>query len=79
MIGCWFHYSQNIFKNMAKVGLLEAYKKNPAFKIWLELVMGIPLLPSGDIVEVWTELKNQTLPDTPVSLFKKFKRYIEKT
>ena len=40
--------------------------------------MGIPLLPRGDIVEAWTELKNQTFPDTPVSLFKKFKRYIEK-
>ena len=42
-------------------------------------ILGIPLLPSNDIVEVWMELINQTLPDTPVSLFKKFKRYIEKT
>ena len=48
---------------MSKVGLLEAYKDNPAFKVWLELVMSIPLLPTEDIAITWEELKNQDIPN----------------
>ena len=35
VIGCWFHYSQNIFKKMTKLGLIDTFKNNEPFYKWL--------------------------------------------
>ena len=29
IVGCWFHYSQAVFKYMSGLGLKEQYSKNP--------------------------------------------------
>ena len=79
VIGCWFHYSQNIFKKMTKLGLIDTFKNNEPFYKWLKLVMALPLLPTPKIVEMWNELKSDALPNVPVAKLRKFKSYVEKT
>ena len=68
--GCWFHFAQNVFKNMMKHGLKIPFSENDAFHVWMKLCMGLPLLPTEEITTVWNELKNQPIPDVPKTPFK---------
>ena len=80
VVGCWFHYSQNVFKKLANVGLKNAFIENDIFKIWIKLVMALPLLPKEHIVPTWNELKHQPIPRLLSSQpLRKLKSYIQKT
>ena len=70
VVGCWFHYSQNIFKRMSNLGLRDKFKNNSAFYIWLKMVMSLPLLPKNRIVDMWKELKGEKVPNMPAATFR---------
>ena len=79
VVGCWFHFSQNIFKRMSKLGLIWQFKSNDTFYAWLKMVMALPLLPTDRIAAMWTELKSDSLGNVPLAKLRKLKNYIEKT
>jgi len=48
--GCWFHYGQAIVKRLTKMGLKEAYTRQTHVKHLVHCVLGLPLLPPGDML-----------------------------
>lgn len=42
--GCWYHYTQSIFRNIQKIGLSILYEQNEEVKIWLKCFMALPLV-----------------------------------
>ena len=63
--GCWFHYSQALFKKVRKVGLLHLYGRNNRgdpgdFKKLVHCYMALPLLPPAAIEGAMREL--HTIP-----------------
>ena len=63
VVGCWFHFSQAVFKYMSGLGLKEQYSKNPAFAKWFKMVLALPLLPTDRITSMWNELKSDPIPN----------------
>ena len=81
VLGCWFHFSQCVFKHMMHFGLIICYREKEDFALWLQLTMAMPLLPQNRIEEAWAQLKI-----FPVDVghgykgkFRQLKTYIEKT
>ncbi|CAF2121883.1 unnamed protein product [Rotaria magnacalcarata] len=42
--GCWFHYTQSIYRNIQKIGLSTLYEQNEEVNIWLKCFMALPLV-----------------------------------
>ena len=55
---------------MTKLGLVDKFNSNPAFYLWLKMVMSLPLLPKERIVEMWNELKEENVPDMRSAAFR---------
>ena len=83
--GCWFHFSQAVFKYMCGLGLKEQFAKNPGFAKWMKMIMALPLLPTSRISGMWADLKREAIPNMhgipkiPVRALNRFKKYMEKT
>ena len=78
---CLFHYSQAIFRNCQKHGLSKQYTVNEKFRIWLKLLMSVPMLPGDLIPEAFSQLlsENIEMPTTTDRLnFSRFKRYVQR-
>ena len=63
--GCWFHFSQCIFKHTVHFGLKACFVENEEFTMWVQLVMAMPLLPQDRIVEAWNQLKIYPVSNMP--------------
>ena len=72
ILGCWFHYSQAVFKHMMSNELAICFKESESFGVWLQLVMALPLLPTNRIEEGWSALKIYPV-DVPHGYKGKFK------
>ena len=46
--GCWFHYTQRIWKKVQKVNLATTYTNNGAFQNYLRCIMALPFLPPDE-------------------------------
>jgi hypothetical protein len=68
--GCWFHWTQAIYRQVKKRGLQAAYCHQMPIRDYIRQLMALPHLPSGHIPEAFTQLKLRC-PDTCPSL-KKF-------
>ncbi|KAL8606286.1 hypothetical protein ACOMHN_024182 [Nucella lapillus] len=76
--GCWFHYSQALFRRIHKLGLLHPFRRVTSFKRLIHKYMALPLLPSTRIEEGLDELKNEA-PQIPPENQRKlelFRRYV---
>ena len=49
IIGCWFHFTQAIWKKTQLLGLASKYKTDQVFANWLRKLMALPLLPEREI------------------------------
>ncbi len=76
-VGCYFHFSNSVYRNIQKKGLLNLYKQNKHFKKWAKALMAVPLLRADDIVPTVEELLAQNLdvPADQMPLIESFKRY----
>ena len=77
---CLFHYSQAEFRNLQKHGLQNEYENNEKFRVWMKLLMAVPLLPSHMITNAFTELLSENIEmSTPADELKfgQFKRYVQ--
>lgn len=54
--GCWFHYAQAIVKRLQKTGLKLEYSNVSAVRDVVHCLLGLPLLPAGEIVAAWTDI-----------------------
>ena len=62
--GCYFHYSQAIWRKANKIGVISAVRANKHVENWIKQVMALALLPSDDIMTFYqTNLHPSNLPD----------------
>ena len=55
---CWFHYGPAIVKRLTKIGLKEAYTRQTHVKDLVHCVLGLPLLPPGDMLQALQEIRS---------------------
>ncbi|CAM4888865.1 unnamed protein product [Rotaria socialis] len=42
--GCWYHFTQSIYRNIQKIGLASMYEKKKDVQTWLRSFMALPLV-----------------------------------
>ncbi|XP_067668277.1 uncharacterized protein [Haliotis asinina] len=72
--GCYFHYSQCVWRKVQDLELVRAYKDNPEVGRLVRRAAALALLPAGNVQDVWVDCMN----DGPIGYAKceQFKDYI---
>jgi hypothetical protein len=73
--GCYFHFSQALFRRMKRLGLSRAYCKDEGMNTILRQFLSLPLLPQNNIPSQWNRLNS--LCSTPG--LSEFSQYVGKT
>ena len=47
--GCQFHFSQNLYRKIQKLGLTELYKDNKQFNKWVKKIMTLSYVPTNQM------------------------------
>jgi hypothetical protein len=55
--GCWFHFAQAIIKRVHKLGLKDAYLSELGVQDTVRCLLGLPLLPAGEIYLAFDDVK----------------------
>ena len=71
IIGCFFHFSQNIFRQVQKQGLATRYQEDNSFAINNKMLASLAFLPENDVVSCFNILMQQ-FPEEAISLAKYF-------
>ncbi|XP_067679751.1 uncharacterized protein [Haliotis asinina] len=58
--GCFFHYTQAIWRKTQDLGLAVPYKEDPQIQSWIRRAAGLPLLPLPDVQYAWMETMDAT-------------------
>ena len=59
IIGCWFHFTQAIWRKSQLLGLALRYKTDQVFANWLRKLMALPLLPESEILGAFYLLEKE--------------------
>ncbi|CAM4801162.1 unnamed protein product [Rotaria magnacalcarata] len=62
--GCYFHFTQALYRNIQKLGLSTAYRDTEAIRMICRKLMALPLLPLNDVKVALEDLKD----DSPITL-----------
>ena len=76
--GCAFHWTQSLFRNLKKIGLVPVCRSNPRVQLLCKRAMSLHLLPPTKIVKLFPKLKNKAAK-LKIDLLDKFFNYIENT
>ena len=77
--GCWFHFTQRIWHQTQKLGLVNSFHSNRDLSTFVRHLMAIPFLPSTLIQPTYSLLNSPTtLTDTDRVNLDKLKRYFTK-
>ncbi|XP_071086464.1 uncharacterized protein [Haliotis cracherodii] len=61
--GCFFHFTQAIWRKTQELGLAVLYRGNPLVEQWIQRAAALPLLPLQQVQDEWIDSMNQS-PDT---------------
>lgn len=61
--GCWFHWSQAIYRHIVDAGLRAAYKKPGEIQDYVRYMMALPHLPYEHIAGAFQQLKDRCPAD----------------
>ncbi|XP_067660025.1 uncharacterized protein [Haliotis asinina] len=53
--GCYFHFTQAVWRQVSEKGLVNTYKDNRAFNTHVRRAAALPLLPVDQIQDAWME------------------------
>jgi hypothetical protein len=76
LLGCAFHWTQSLFRNLKKIGLVPHYHSNSRVKVLCKRAMSLHLLPSTKIRKVFLKLKKKAA-NLKIGLLDKFFNYID--
>ncbi|XP_071093722.1 uncharacterized protein [Haliotis cracherodii] len=62
--GCFFHFTQAIWRKTQELGLAVGYRDNPLVEQWIRQAFALPLLPLQQVQDAWIDSMNQS-PDVP--------------
>ncbi|XP_046583798.1 uncharacterized protein LOC124290982 [Haliotis rubra] len=74
--GCFFHYTQAIWRKTQELGLAVMYREDPLVERWVRRAAALPLLPLRQVQDAWVDTMNSS-PDVPGS--QTFNDYITTT
>ena len=55
--GCWFHYTQAIWRRIQKAGLIPLFRERKEFTAFIRNLMAIPFLPPDLIRSTYSQLQ----------------------
>ena len=58
IIGCHFHFTNAIYKQVVELGLITVFRENKKFKLWICSLMCFPFLMLGDIDDTFEAMLN---------------------
>ena len=73
---CWYHFTQSIYRNIRKLGLLTLYEKNEDIKVWFRSFMALPLVKHSVIQTAIDHLLDN--PPSSRETLIKFQEYFKK-
>ena len=76
--GCWFHYTQAIWRKIQKYGLTSCYRNNPELTIFVKKIMAIPHLPCDLIHSTYSLLQPPALQQIDQTKLDGFLRYFKR-
>lgn len=56
--GCFFHWSQAIWRKIQEIGLQSVYLREPATKYFIRLILALPFLPLSHVRSTFELLRN---------------------
>ncbi|CAF3605993.1 unnamed protein product [Rotaria sp. Silwood1] len=77
-IGCFYHYTQAIYRKIQNLGLSNIYKDDVNVRNMCRRLMALPLLPLNEVEFAFEELTEQR-PDVLMPLFEYFDNFWMKT
>ena len=78
MNGCWFHYTQAIWRKTQKCGLASTYRRNHECVSFVKKIMAIPFLPAELILPTYSLLQIPTLQQSQMTKLEVFLNYFKK-
>ena len=57
LLGCYFHYTQCIYRKTQNLGLVNQYKGNPRFQRTVRKKFSLPFLPPGMVVPLFESFR----------------------
>lgn len=65
--GCYFHYSQCIWRKVQELGMATSYQSFPHVREWIRRFSALPLLPQNDIDDAFMEIhENAPIPQNNI-------------
>ena len=78
LYGCWFHYTQAIWKHIQQYGLASSYRDITDLKTFVRQIMAIPFLPSDLIHPTYSLLQIPTIPEIEKLKLDDFIKYFKR-
>ena len=79
LYGCWFHYTQAIWKHIQKYGLASSYRHMTELESFLRQIMAIPFLPGDLIHSTYSFLQIPALPRIEKLKLDDFLKYFKRS
>ena len=76
--GCWFHYTQCIWRKTQKLGLSHSFKTNSEVSTFVRLLMTIPFLTASLISPTYSCIELPEIEPSELSKLKKLQQYYKK-
>ena len=79
--GCWFHYTQRIWKHVQKANLKHSYNNNVEIQNFVRYIMALPFLPPDTILQIFNQIDTLDLnlqDDELMNKVKKIKLYVKR-
>ena len=57
-LGCWFHYTQCIYRKTQEMGLTTLYKSDPNFQKIARKLYSLPFLPETEVISAFMDYQN---------------------
>lgn len=74
--GCFFHFSQCLWRKLQNIGLAVSYKELPEVRTWFRMALALPMMPLPQVPSAFSLVKEKT-PDAP--RIQEFNEYLSKT
>ena len=76
--GCWFLYTQCIWRKTQKLGLSHAFKSNIRIQTFVRPLMATPVLPASLINPSYSCLQLPTISDAEMNKLEQLQKYYTK-
>lgn len=77
IFGCWFHYSQSVYRQILSLKMKSLIENVEAAQIKYRMILSLPLLPSEHIEKAYNIIKGEAKSNGQYKNFEQFFVYYE--